>query len=216
MHNYCINLHAHTIFSDGVNSPLGLALLAKELDFVSLVLTDHFYYGRSEYSADTRERLYQKAVREAKSVLPVIVGIELNLGLGEEVLVFGSSMINAIQAHNKEGLPLTIDLLASWKQKHQSAFILCHPRSPETWTQYLPILDGYEEYNSGHHMFLRNGVYRERTGLEHLPRWCNSDAHNVISLYRGYNTVHSKLDNENDLIRYIRSGKQPTFVIDID
>jgi 3',5'-nucleoside bisphosphate phosphatase len=40
---YKINIHCHTIFSDGLNTPVTLAHEAKRLGFCALVITDHYY-----------------------------------------------------------------------------------------------------------------------------------------------------------------------------
>lgn len=212
MHNnYLINLHAHTYFSDGHNSPLAMAIAAKHIGFTSLVITDHCSSKCNTLSGlDTKKFDFLKfACKEAKKILPVIIGIELAIG-GEEVLVFGSAMINKIMDTRDNGTPVTIDHLIEWKPRHYSAFILCHPHSPENWERLKPILDGYEEFNSGDHMFA-NG--RDHHCLTDLVGWANSDAHQVANLGRSYNKVHSKITIEQDLIQYIKRGFQPTLVV---
>ena len=43
--DYKINIHAHTIFSDGYNTPYVMALKAKELGFSALVITSYSQYA---------------------------------------------------------------------------------------------------------------------------------------------------------------------------
>lgn len=209
--SYNINVHAHTIFSDGHNSPLGMAMEAKRLGFSALVLTDHFYGESGLWCSLNSEKmaLLRMAKQEAKKLIPVIIGIELSFG-GEEILTFGSGMIYSIMAWREKGYELTLDLLLEWKKIYDSAFILCHPGNIENWTALRPLLDGYEAYNSGQDYF-RDG--RDLGALEGLPGWCNSDAHSVEGLCRGWNIVDTKIQSESELIRYIKRGRQPKFYL---
>lgn len=202
---YKINIHAHTFFSDGRNSPLVMAKKAKELGFTALVLTDHYYGGRHPECELTFEKLklYNKAIIEAREVLPVIRGLEVAFG-GEEFLLFGGSAIKWLLATN--GLN-TKDDLVKMKKEHHCAMVLCHPQN--SYHNFLDCLDGYERYNGGQDWFKR----REVGELSKLTGWCNSDAHSVDSLEAGYNLVNKKIVNEGDLINYIKKGEQPRFVV---
>ena len=207
---YKINIHAHTMFSDGNNTPLAMAMKAKELEFTSLVITDHYYSDTTAHFSLNYEKMWllNKAVKEAKKILPIIAGIELEFH-GEEILVFGSSAINSIMEMRESGKNITKHFLLELKDKNDCAFILCHPGSPANWKYLLPLLDGYEEFNSGRDLF----AGRERGVLEGLVGWCNSDAHMSEQLERSYNLVDSKIKTEGDLIKYIKRKKQPVFKI---
>lgn len=200
---YKINLHAHTIFSDGANSPLGMALAAEKLDFSCLVITDH-YYGPNRLTEHAlnkeKYRLLRRACSEARSILPVIIGMELAIGQ-EEILIFSTPLIKEIlEADTK----LSIGELLVLKEKIYSACILCHPGSPHHWPALLPVIDGYEKYNSGQNWF------KDRTAgcLSSLPHWCNSDAHSANEMAEGYNLTKEKITTETDLIQYIKKGIQ--------
>ncbi len=197
-----INIHAHSHFSDGGNSPYHMALKAKELGFTALVITDHFY-GEGRYASLTKKsmRLLKKACREAGNILPIIIGIEVPF-MGQEILVFGRDAINDILLNGK----LTMDRLLSIKKETECATILCHPGNNFDLT--IPAIDGFEQYNHGRNYFKNN---RDLGGLKDLPRWCNSDAHTSDALGIGYNIVDKKIETETDLIQYIKSGKQPIF-----
>jgi len=205
---YKINIHSHTIFSDGLNSPYVMALKAKELGFTALVITDHFY-GRKDDNglSKLKYRLLKEACREAKRVLPVIIGIEYTFGK-EDVLIFGATFIKRIL----EFRPFKPDInwMLDCKKAHNGACILCHPCRPKNWKYLRPLLDGYERYNSGADLFSRNRAF---CSLQNLPSWCNSDAHRVKVLDWAYNTVDSKIETEGDLIKYIKRGKQPEHFI---
>ncbi len=198
---YKINIHAHTIFSDGLNSPYTMALKAKELGFTALVITDHFY-GRDvpEFMGKVTMRVLKRACREAKEIIPIIIGIEVPF-MGQEVLIFGGAAIKHILENGKP----TMNKLLKLKKETGCAVVLCHPS--EGYEQVVPVIDAYEHFNSGVSMLEGRGVGFDL--LAGMQGWCNSDAHKVEFLEYGYNIVDSKIETEGDLIKYIKRGKQP-------
>ena len=201
---YKINIHAHTIFSDGLNSPYKMALTAKEIGFSALVITDH-YYGNvcPDFMSKSCMKILKKACKEAREILPIIIGMEV-VFMGQEVLVFGMAAINKIL----ENGPPTLEDMVKLRREDGCAVVLCHPG--EGFEVTLPVIDGFEQFNSGRDFF-KNG---RRFGLlSPLPRWCNSDAHIDDGLWVAYNIVDKKITRESDLIRYIKSRKQPEFYI---
>lgn len=204
---YKINIHAHSIFSNGINSPLSMAIEAKKLDFTALVITDHFYgLDYTDFINSNSMRLLRKACREARKVLPVIIGLEIPF-CGQEILVFGGSAINSII---KNGIP-TPDELIHLKKETGCAVILCHPR--DDFEEVAKYVDGFEEYNSANNCFRHEEEVRPFGALEGKQRWCSSDAHRSKGLGRAYNVVGSKIQTESDLIRYIKKGLQPEFIV---
>ena len=198
---YRINIHAHSYFSDGANSPYHMALKAKELGFTALVITDHYYGpGYEEYMHVNKLKFLRKACVEAKEVLPVIIGLEIPIE-GNEVLIFGGEVIKRIL---ENGLP-TLSELYDYKADTNCAIILCHPA--EEYTSLINVIDGYEHFNGGNNWFTN----REPKGLEGKQVWCNSDAHMTKYLDNGYNIVDTKIQYEADLIKYIKKGKQHTY-----
>jgi len=200
---YKINLHAHTIFSDGCNTPYVMAQKAKELGFSALVITDHYYINNdfSEFSLnEDRWCLLRQACKEAREIIPIIIGIEASF-MNQEVLIFGGEAIKRIF----ENKSLTPDEMLTLRKETHCAVILCHPGGEIDALE--PYIDGFEHYNSGQNWFSDRGFGK----LKNKPRWCNSDAHGVKCLDWGYNIVTHKIQNESDLIKYIKSGKQPEF-----
>ena len=197
---YKINIHAHSIFSDGKNSPLTMAIEAKRLGFTALVLTDHFYNGKNPEvgMVESKEHTYRKALREAREVLPVIRGMEVPYN-GEEVLVFGSTAIKKIIKNKR------IINLETLRKGHNCAIILCHPHvSWPTWGDMTRYVDGYERHNSGQDWFKNNKSLGQ---LKELQAWHNSDAHSKGMLSWGYNLVNKKITTEDELIKLIKRGK---------
>jgi len=199
-----INIHAHTIFSDGKNSPYTMALKAKELGFTALVLTDHFYgLDVPEFMGKISMHVLRKACAEAKEILPIIIGIEVPF-MAQEVLVFGGAAIKSIL---QNGLP-TMDTMLNLKKETGCAVILCHPGDAFEITE--PAIDGFEQFNHGSDYFKNNRSFKT---LESKQRWCNSDAHRAVDLSMAHNIVDSKIETESDLIKYIKRGKQPEFYV---
>ena len=205
---YKINIHSHTIFSDGINTPYKMAMKAKKLGFTSLVITDHFY-GRKvpEFMSIHNMKLLKKSCREDSEILPIIIGMEVPF-CGQEVLVFGGAAIKSILENGKPGKTE----MARLKKETGCAVILCHPG--QDFEDAAMFADGFEEYNSGVNFFKNKfGMTRQFGLLEGKQRWCNSDAHREQCLETAYNIVGSKIENEHDLIKYIKKGKQPDFYV---
>ena len=197
---YKINIHAHTFFSDGRNSPIEMARECKRLGFSALVLTDHYYGGAHPEKEinNTIMHLYKKAIDEARTILPVIRGMEVAF-MGEEFLLFGSTAIKwLLDTHSLK----TVDDLKKMKDNHHCAIVLCHPMNRHD--EFAHLLDGYERHNSGQDWFHDD---RPLGTLKGLQAWHNSDAHMFEGLKNGYNIIDSKITEEKDLIKYIRSGK---------
>lgn len=205
---YKINIHAHSIFSDGIASPYTMAIEAHRLGFTALVITDHFY-GRKipEFMSVNNMRVLKKACREAREILPVIIGLEVPF-MGQEVLIFGGAAIKSILENGKPS-PRELQNL---RKETGCAVVLCHPGQDFEVTS--PYIDGFEHYNSGSNLFEnRLGDVRSFGTLEGKQRWCNSDAHQVPCMDKAYNIVDSKIENESDLIKYIKKGRQPEFFL---
>jgi len=182
-----------------------MAQKAKELGFSALVITDHYYINSddSEFSlSEDRFQLLRRACREAKEVLPIIIGIEASF-MGQEVLIFGGEAIKRIFKSKS----LTPDEMMLLRKETHCAIILCHPGGDIDPLE--PYIDGFEHYNSGQDWFKG----RDFGKLKDKQRWCNSDAHGVRCLDRNYNIVTHKIQNESDLIKYIKTGKQPEFYV---
>lgn len=210
-----INIHAHSLFSDGLNSPYKMALKAKELGFSALVLTDHFYgdefFHKDQINIESLIHLRRCKSEIERDIMPVILGIEIPL-LDQEVLVFGCEAVNSIL---RNGLPMeesTVELLYDLKFSSNCATVLCHPRpihNKNKAKDICNVIDGYEHINGGFDFF--KGI--SHGSLNGKQRWCNSDAHRANDLGQCYNILDVEIKNEFDLIEYIKSGNKHDFYI---
>jgi predicted metal-dependent phosphoesterase TrpH len=208
---YKINLHAHSTFSDGHHHPVTMARTAKALEFTALVLTDHYYNGEHPEVAmvPEKEEEYSKALEDAREIIPVIRGMEVPYG-GEEVLVFGSEVIQEII--KEKGIRSDLHL-RDLRCNYNSALILCHPSGRVV--DFVDYLDGFERHNSGQDFFCFRGIVDEErlNRLNQLQSWHNSDAHSARMLDLCYNIIDTEITTEEQLIDYIKSGKEHSFEI---
>lgn len=198
---YKINIHAHSIFSDGTSSPVIMAMKAKELGFSALVLTEHHYLVGDKSRSLTIEKVpvYKRAIVEAKKVLPVITGLEIPF-LDQEILIFGGEAVKMILENQIDIGPQGITWL---RENTHCATVLCHPS--DGYEHCLDYVDGVEKYNG------RQGKHYEGELLDRKQHWFNSDAHHVNELGKAYNVVKSKITIESDLVKYIKKGRSTSF-----
>lgn len=191
---YKINIHCHTVFSDGESSPFVMAKEAKRLGFSAFVITDHFYGHEfddaPQINIDTIKVLRRSKVEiEYKLGIPVIIGLEIPF-CGQEVLVFGTSAVNSILQ-----VGINQDLLMSLKD---NATVLCHPRlsGSKAIENISSLVDGYERINEGFDFGIQNSFGKG---------WCNSDAHRAQDLKICYNITDLEIKTEIELINYIKN-----------
>jgi hypothetical protein len=213
---YKINLHAHSRYSDGSNTIRDMALECKYLGFSACVMTDHVYRARMGRSDDVSlsSEKYEKALKEAYLVsadlnYPVILGAEfaLGLGLGEEILVYGTEAIKYL-LELRDTIP-TVELgdLRTARDRFPCATIMAHPSKPEDWTD-LDVLDGFEYCNQGAPQFNHRTIPEN---FRTLTPWSNSDAHSDYDLCLGWNYVDRNVIGEKTLIDLIKNHAPSKF-----
>ena len=218
-----INLHAHSMLSDGSASITCMAVRAKELGFSALVLTDHVYsLGDDGKDADMSMsyRRYKYAKKEAEAITklgyPVIIGIELSVReIGEEIAVFRDKAINTIFKLRNRYKVITVKQLKTIRQHTKCVLNLCHPARPDRVIEsgcHL-ILDGYEFINRCREYFGERYAATSPTRVENpfeafdMIPLCNSDAHQVSTLSSCYNEVEEEITTEEQLIAYIKARR---------
>lgn len=208
-----LNLHAHSIYSDGYASMEELVAEYKELDFCSAVITDHVYSVNSPKSltyVKYTEQLEEADFLEQKYNIPVIVGAEFSYNRQEEVLIFGDKVIKHLLSLRRDDIGRSgefrfhkshLDNIQGW------AAILAHPhlRSIEEdgFTDF-DFLDGYERINSKQDYFKRRDV---PDGLLRKKAFCNSDSHALRSLDWCYNLIPDEvlIEDDQSLVNFIKN-----------
>ena len=217
-----INLHCHSIYSDGTNNIYDLATEHKKQKFSACVITDHIYPFCLDKFYSLNYKTFHKQKEDIEAVVkrlkyPIIQGIELNLYY-EEVLVFGSNLINGI-IHYVEDFNENNDIKSQYfnlldylfQNKERGAFILCHPavdrindsNCKEFYEKLFKLVDGYEKRNRGYDMFKSREIPEQ---LLNKKQFFNSDAHFIEDIQNGNNIHKHKILTEDDLIKYIKNN----------
>ncbi len=118
------NLHTHTTFSDGKNTPREMVEKAIELSFTSLGFSDHgeFLFDRDFKSSPGKDRLYREEVLELKKEyeekLDLFLGIERDYFTLEDVSPY-EYVIGSVHFIQTDGEKTPLD----WSQKIQEDWI---------------------------------------------------------------------------------------------
>lgn len=203
-----INLHAHSRFSDGVNTISEMATMYKEMGFCCAVITDHVYRYSDDRPTDPcslNTVKFAKACQEAETIshalnFPVFLGAEFSIGYGEEILVFGTQAVEFLLAVRDIRGEVGYKDLREARKLFNSAAIMAHPMHPSIFI-YEDTIDGFELYNSGVHMFSSRPIPKN---LSNLSPWGNSDAHVDYAIAGGYNWIEQEIKCEIDLINLIK------------
>ena len=117
--SYLQNLHTHTTFCDGADTPEEIVKEAIALGFDSIGFSEHSYMACSEFyrnRGDHREA-YQACIRQLKEAyrgqLDIFLGLETDL-LSETSLEGYDYLIGSVHWMNIEGTPLPIDRSADY------------------------------------------------------------------------------------------------------
>jgi hypothetical protein len=193
---YKLDLHCHSIASDGALSIPQLAAIAKKVGLGALVLTDHGAYNAFHANETVLETL---SLADFKLPLPVIVGSEIRTPYGE--FLFFGRQANRQWIYYKHHLEFThskFGCSSYWKMFNEVvlhsddlksplhyAMAICHPRDIDLkWCTNMPecfwnMVHGFEIQNSYEY-------YDEAKPdvityfKEHIPRYKalrNSDCH---------------------------------------
>jgi len=222
-----INLHTHTNYSDGYATMREYVNLAKEQNHVALVITDHDYMlKRSKISTicittdeDThiKQQQFIDQILEASTItreegFPVIVGLEISLGV-EEALLFGQLACIDWFNYRKEinnNIYKDDKLLRNFLIKHEHAIVLCHPYdisyADTNLMSFWDIFHGYEVKNC-----IKTWNTSELNILKALmpnaKQYKNFDSHHLDHFNGECNSVNSYIGNEMELIQFIKGVK---------
>ena len=120
------NLHTHTVYCDGADTPLELCRAAAEKGFVSLGFTGHSYTAFDNFGMDeARERQYRSAVLSARQEfagrLEVVLGIEQDWLTGKAPEGY-DLVIGSVHSLERDGKYYCLDNTPEELQKAAAAF----------------------------------------------------------------------------------------------
>lgn len=195
----------------------------KEAGYSGIVVTDHFFNGNScvpkdlpwEERIDLFAKGYENAKQEGDRIgLEVFFGWESNYD-GTEFLIYGL---------DKEWMKNHPDML-SWSIEEQyqkvheaGGFVVhAHPYRIRPYIKevrvYPDCIDAVEVYNVGNRNAEFDRKASDYASKYRLPETAGTDAHGYDSCHSGMAFQH-KVNNMNDLINSIKSGKYQLIRID--
>lgn len=177
-----LDLHVHTIYSDGRESPEVMLRTAKAIGLDGIAITDH----------DT----FQGSTK----VVGVIPGIEVTTQYGHVVVL----------CERPTMLPNTLpDLLDKVKDENCFSFP-SHPfdnlRAGIGGMVYQFRFDGIEVYNSKAPKWANDRALRAAEELK-LPGLANSDSHVKSALGSAFNLIHANSLNPEEVLEALRKGR---------
>lgn len=208
-----IDLHAHSMWSDGSGTIEEMTTEYERLGFIASIITDHDYMIKDKYVIDKQREEIKELNESSKFSIPIIQGCEITLTYGEEAILFGEKAIDHwfTIIDKKEYEPGMFD-------DFNHAIIWVHPRIYEKYSlienaKFLSSFHGFEIENGGKHIFSEN--YKDN-GIDKINKiqefikyepYKNSDAHSVRMIKSSCNEIDRDITNEKDLIDWIKSRK---------
>ncbi len=202
-----IDLHNHTILSDGSYELLELCKIKKDI-VDTICITDHFPSYKNAYpigknEADKYTLRKMKYPEKYKGLPNVIVGMEFMFNNIVEVLIFGKKCINEVIKF----IPKNYKALKSIVKDNECAVVICHPiRNDELYNDtLLSIADGIEITIRGDFLKgIEKDLYKVKNKYN-LHFFSNSDFHDHISSdVNTYNIIERKITNEKELISAVK------------
>ena len=229
---YKINLHAHSIYSDGDSTLSELVNMAESLGHTALVVTDHDWY------LDSFEKGHNKIESLKDAPIPIILGQEISTPFGD-CLLFGEK---ALLAYN--GLHISMNKInysmyyfykygvvakhSDWLQQERYlklftermkdenyALVLCHPFQYEIDSEnmkdrvlsshekeFFQLIHGVEVQNNKDCINIEWLFQHMKHGVKKLK---NSDAHCLKDMSTCCNETEFPIKNENDLIFWLKT-----------
>jgi hypothetical protein len=204
-----INLHTHSIYSDGNNSLEELLIAFKGAGHVCLCVTDHDYC----LSLNKFKRQIEEAKElEIKYNFPIICGLEIAIQY-EESLVFGTdACLDWMEKLEVVGINIfgvSGEYFLKWVSDctYEKALVLCHPSLSAQIEGFYDPFDGYEIMNRGCVWPIKFVELMQRIMPKAKP-FKNMDLHSLrsweIERKRVCNEIDTTIKNESDLIHWIK------------
>lgn len=181
-----LNLHAHTLYSDGSDTIKELAKVYKAQDHAALIITDHddIHFRPVPWKAMLNDA---ETTSNEMDGYPILVGLEIFVpGAGHECLLFGHracsewvDILVDIQDVNRSffRLPEFKAWVRSLNDRNiEYALILCHPSLSCIDSSFYALMHGYEIMNAGQ-MCTEDMIERMKLLMPKAKPFKNIDLH---------------------------------------
>ncbi|RLE55018.1 MAG: hypothetical protein DRJ30_04400 [Candidatus Methanomethylicota archaeon] len=191
---FIVDLHVHTILSDGMASPKRMIHAAVKKGLNGLAFVDHYNSSIDPKILAKRFKIYSSAVKPDLLIIP---GFEFSSRFGHVLALFPSFNVNF-----NFNFPLNLFSLKEFVEEYGGVLIAAHIfRSSGLGKK---IYDLKEVFNAVE-------IYPFRCNFDvfrlHLPLVAGSDAHSPFTLGFAYTLFRSYANSPEDLFKYIKSNQ---------
>ncbi len=183
------DLHTHSTFSDGSDTPAELLAIAAEAGIRALAITDHDTFAGSKVA--------YKIIQEQKLNLILIPGAEVTTSEGH-LLVLGARELPPRGRSPEETTEMA--------HEQGGITIVPHPYHPFRHAiGRIPDCDAVEVYNSKHLFGIANARARRGAHKRHLPMVAGSDSHFAATVGLGVTDIEAA--DAEEAVEAIRAGR---------
>lgn len=231
-----INIHCHSNYSDGDGTSYEIARKCEDLGFCAAVITDHDYMVKYLKEFLKQRDEIDNLNASGKISIPVIQGLEVQMCWSQEGLLFGREILekwykessvggDSIRAWGFNYPDLTKEFIGDlnyglvvahpcfMSSKYFNSDTMEHDDYTEKGLRGQEPMDvfelahGYEIENKGGKLFNEKELEIMKK-VYPMRQYKNSDAHSLKALEICYNEIDVEIKNEDDLIKWIRSGRE--------
>jgi len=186
------DLHIHTTYSDGKNSPKEVIYHAMNIGLNAIAITDHDTFQGAVVG--------NRIAKSSKLELVVIIGIEVRTDKGD-VLVYCDHPID---------VPRNVDMLIDKARVENCIVVPAHPYDLRRFGVGDEIFnyrwDAIEVFNASSSSRANKKALRAAKILG-LPGLANSDAHILDFIGVAYNEIQASSNSIDDILEAVRKGK---------
>lgn len=223
-----VDLHIHTRFSDGQNTPAAMINAAIRKGIKCIAFADH-----------NDCRAYRKGIkyikeRKLEKTIWLLPGIEftcvehphlISIFYQKHVVIVGISqkqIEKMVRLYKKQGRFFLLSEIFEWAEKHKGLVIVPHPHifggigsmNLQEIMKYLKYIHAIEEHNGsyrqGYPQFIYDWYHKSRKEIAkicHLPTMANSDAHMNFIVGRYFDTeILGEPKNREQVLEFVKKG----------
>jgi len=196
-----VDLHTHSIYSDGITTPLEIAKKAKTRGLSAIGVTDHLYTGKDQRFGVTNRtfKSYFKACRSAAQIskLCVVPGLELDTNEGHLVVLFPdyNPPTDILKVKQFRSLVQVSEKIHELGGIVIAAHIDRKDGMGKLVFQYSDLLDSVE-YSFRIPNYCKNAKFKNLR----LSETASSDSHSLSTIGSAYTAISNNYDFHMDVI----------------